>query len=91
MDVIPSANSASCFPGGSGRSTPSHAGTGVHILAGPSQPPSNLASGASSLNAAFDYDSDLRLVPAHLLASLPAESRLVLDTFARCPPPKAGE
>lgn len=89
MDAIPNGVTASHL--GSGRSTPSHIGTGVHILAGPSQPPSNLASGASSLNDSFDYDYDLRPIPESILDSLPAESRQVLDTFAKCPRPKADE
>lgn len=95
MDAIPNGATApapapvSCSVSCSGRSTPS----GVHILAGPSQPPSNLASGASSLHSAeaFDYDADLRPVPDAVLAALPAESRQVLTTFAQCPRPKADE
>jgi hypothetical protein len=88
MDAIPNGVAASLS---SGRSTPSHIGTGVHILAGPSQPPSNLASGASSLNESYDYDYDLRPIPSSILDSLPAESRQVLDTFASCPRPKVDE
>lgn len=88
MDAIPNGIAASLS---SGCSTPSYVGTGVHILAGPSQPPSNLASGASSLNESFDYDYELRPIPASILDNLHAESRQVLDTFARFPRSKVDE
>lgn len=91
MAEVAALNGAAGLHGGGeiythGRSTPT---IGVHIVAGPSQPPSNLASGASVHGASEeDYDWALRPIPQPILDELPRQSRSVLESFAACPLPE---
>lgn len=92
MDAIPNGVAINGHSA-SDLATPSRTSSGVHILAGPSQPPSNLASCSSSLHESeiADYDSELRPIPKSILDTLPTESRQVLTTFEGCPRPKVAE